>query len=314
MVEIMVSIVIGSVLVLGIVNIFISSKQSYRLQENMIFMQENGRFSLQTLNYSLRLADHWGGVLPEDLSNSATATGIAATTCNSAWILDASKGIEGYEGGTTSPINCINNADYVPDSDVLVVRYASPNGMIPNTSLSAQPAAAVYVHTEVGTNGQIINANDATIIAQASAAGRYNYPYAVEAFFIRPCAKPSGVNCGASDDTIPTLNRLGLVNGTLTVQPLIEGVEQMQVEYGIDNNADYSADAYATASGVTDWDKVVSVRLGLLVRDQNPDPQYTDTTTYPLPGGYSYTPSGTAAHYHRRVFTQMAQLRNRSRR
>ena len=64
---------------------------------------------------------------------------------------------------------------------------------------------------------------------------------------------------------------------------LIEGVENMQVYYGADNNADDSPDSYVPAGTVgLNMDKVVSIRIVLTLRtlDNNltetPDPAYGD--------------------------------------
>ena len=52
---------------------------------------------------------------------------------------------------------------------------------------------------------------------------------------------------------------------------IVQGVENMQLLYGEDTNAAdtvTNATKYVTAGNVTDWNNVVSVRLGLLVNSQ----------------------------------------------
>jgi type IV pilus assembly protein PilW len=44
---------------------------------------------------------------------------------------------------------------------------------------------------------------------------------------------------------------------------LVEGVEDMQIRYGVDTNADRAVDAYQTGAAVTDWEDVLSVRIAL---------------------------------------------------
>ena len=48
-------------------------------------------------------------------------------------------------------------------------------------------------------------------------------------------------------------------------QPLPEGVEDMQVLYGIDQNGDGVADRYVNADNVGNWSQVVSIQVALLV-------------------------------------------------
>lgn len=54
--------------------------------------------------------------------------------------------------------------------------------------------------------------------------------------------------------------------GTANAEELVEGVETMQVRYGLDTSGDRAVNAYVEADAVTDWQNVVSVRVGLLLR------------------------------------------------
>ena len=68
-----------------------------------------------------------------------------------------------------------------------------------------------------------------------------------------------------------------------------EGVENLQVEYGIDTNNDGQPDNFLTTAGiaalpavpgVNPWQNVVTVRIHLLTRSTQPTPGYIDTRTY----------------------------------
>jgi type IV pilus assembly protein PilW len=67
-----------------------------------------------------------------------------------------------------------------------------------------------------------------------------------------------------------TANPCGQDAGTLQTQPLVDGIENLQVLYGIDTDTDPEAagagfpNQYVKASGVTDWEEVVAVRVALL--------------------------------------------------
>jgi type IV pilus assembly protein PilW len=67
----------------------------------------------------------------------------------------------------------------------------------------------------------------------------------------------------------PSLFRMTLNStGGWTTQELVEGVDNLQVLYGIDTDVapDYAVNAFVTADKVTDWDRVIAVRLSLLLR------------------------------------------------
>lgn len=70
MVEIMVALLIGLVLLTGIVEIYIGSKQSYRLQDQAARMQEGARFALDSLNREARMAGFYGCSIYSEKDNN----------------------------------------------------------------------------------------------------------------------------------------------------------------------------------------------------------------------------------------------------
>src|ERR1035437_1396337 len=60
LIEIMISLLIGAFLLGGVLEIFISSKQTYRMQEGLSRLQENGRFALDFLAKDIRMTGFQG--------------------------------------------------------------------------------------------------------------------------------------------------------------------------------------------------------------------------------------------------------------
>ncbi|MDD1610693.1 MAG: prepilin-type N-terminal cleavage/methylation domain-containing protein, partial [Methylococcaceae bacterium] len=56
LIELMIAMLIGVFLMAGILQIFSSAKQAYRLQENLSRLQENGRFAMDYLTKGVRMA------------------------------------------------------------------------------------------------------------------------------------------------------------------------------------------------------------------------------------------------------------------
>ncbi|MNZ64753.1 hypothetical protein D3C78_829270 [compost metagenome] len=78
--------------------------------------------------------------------------------------------------------------------------------------------------------------------------------------------------------------------------PMVEGIERLHFEYGLDNTGDGVADEYVGSVAATDpewesWSDVVVVRISLLARALEVTPGYVDTNTYTFPGGVTYTPN-----------------------
>ena len=62
-VELMVAMTIGLVLLGGVMQVFLANKQSYRVQENLGRIQENGRFATDLIARTLRMTA-WQGDTP----------------------------------------------------------------------------------------------------------------------------------------------------------------------------------------------------------------------------------------------------------
>lgn len=116
----------------------------------------------------------------------------------------------------------------------------------------------------------------------------------------------------------PALYRAQLdATGNLaTPEELIEGVESMQILYGVNVDKDIrrTADSYLPANLVTDWQDVISVRISLLM-------QSVENGTVPNPQAYTfdgvtYDGAGTGSlpgdNRVRRVFSTTVSLRNRA--
>jgi type IV pilus assembly protein PilW len=148
----------------------------------------------------------------------------------------------------------------------------------------------------------------------------------------------SATACDAGDDNgspIPTLTRLTLEGSVLKQQPMVEGIENIQFEYGLDTDGDGDVDRFDTAlsspadgadtflNDVSDadsrkasWGKVVSVRVALVARSSTRDASLPSSSAMILvgdqgQGSSGYTPSD--GDYFRKQFTQTFQIRNRVR-
>ena len=331
LVELLVAITVGLILTAGLIQLFVANKHAYRLQEGVLDMQENARYSLQTLSHDLRMAGHWGGVESDVIGFTSSSA-----DCKGRLIGAELVGLTGIEGASTSPAptGCIADGDYVANSDVIVVRYATIDNRVAASALdSADNKDDLFVASIAGFNGMLDEG--AALSTEESAGGKfhdgtalmdgvYNYPFYVAAYFIRPCSVKAGTVCATTDDDnnpIPTLTRLVLRGKTLTQEPIAQGVEQMQIEYGIGKSGEVEAYKDADDMTATDWGNVSTVRIALVTRAGKMDTAYTDphnTTAkaYDLPGDDAednLIVTGDDGHYRRKVVTQVIQVRNSGR-
>jgi len=123
---------------------------------------------------------------------------------------------------------------------------------------------------------------------------------AVNSFYVD---SGKSLNCSSTIIKSPTVS-------TTSSQPLVEGVEDMQILYGVDTNADKIADTYLNAAAVTatQWPNVVTVRVSALYTTVNRIP---DTKTQ----SFTMLDNGTVTFtdgLRRQLFTATINLRNKT--
>ena len=143
------------------------------------------------------------------------------------------------------------------------------------------------------------------------------WPYIVRIYYVSSCSM-----CGS--DTIPTLKMLEFVGGnpSLSLVPLVEGIENMQFEYGIDNvgglppagcvavAGDGAPDIYTSAPNAAQWKDVMTVRVHLLARNDVITAGHTDGKSYNLgPAASAVSPGGS---FKRHVYSQLVRAVNPS--
>jgi type IV pilus assembly protein PilW len=92
------------------------------------------------------------------------------------------------------------------------------------------------------------------------------------------------------------------VLSTPTPQPLLLGIRDMQILYGVDADTDMVADRFFTAAAVTDWTRISSIRITMQVES-------ADNALPPGTSGAGVTSSGRIT----RPFVTTIQIRNRLR-
>lgn len=245
LVEIMVALVISLFLLAGLLQMFIGTRQSSRVQENLSRVQENGRFVIDFLSRNIRLAgyrsrstieegksfeDKFPGVRPIQGTNDDGTNGSDTLTVI----------FEGEGAGQGDIRNCLN---------------------APIISSAVAPVTSSNVFT----------------VSYDSASGKYELR----------CQSGAGV----------------------AAQAILEDIENMQILYGENTNGDAFgvAEYYVPANNVANWDRVVSVRISVLVRTK-------ENNLVAAPQAYSFngatvTPTDRRL---RRVFTTTITLRNRA--
>lgn len=316
LIELMITLLIGLVLIGGVIQVYISNFHATRTISGLSSQQENTRIALHVVTSAIQLAGHYGSVNNSDISTLGTLglTGIGG--CDEAWLTDVSMPIQGFEGGSAIsnvvnfPSNCIPTSQYVPNSDIIVVRYGSPTQLTALTNLKTNK---VYLRTAASqglTGGEILtgSSKDSSHLGNGlDGVGIYNYEYKADIFFLRPC---SALNDSSCTDGINTLVRYRFDGLTLTADTIAEHVEQFQIAYGEDTDNNNVADSWNGASSVINWNNVISTKINLIIRSEQINNQHNDNNTYAMVSDYTFTPSDDKQRYHRKLISKAVPLRN----
>lgn len=317
LVEVMVAMTIGIILLLALGGLFANSTRVFKVNDEFSRMQENGAYALNTIGADLRMAGFYGHMATNDLT---IPVAIAITNdCGTNWAINFAQAL-GTD--TLAGMSCINSANFLTGSFILVVRGATGIAVLP----AALNAGTLYVQSD--PSGGILFRGDqyaglGTPPKRLFLGGTEApiYPYLARAYYLRPCSRPTGTGgaCLASDDgnqPIPTLVRQELAGTTMSEVAIAEGIEAVRILYGLGTGGTGAPVTYTeTPTAAQFAERVVTARISLLVRSPKPSNDYDDRSrSYDLDGDgtaeVNCQEDGLPCNYHRHVFTQSFQVRN----
>lgn len=342
LVELMVSLTVGLVVVAAMTTMFVQSSRARNANDRANRQTESGRYALQLISTDLQQAGYFDA-FDADASSKTYQAPPAATpdpciTTLTALAQNLSLPVQGYDSPGSNPLGNCGITDIKAGTDVLVVRRASTCVAGPTADTGCDPAAAGDILFQASLCPNEIAAasyykldtNTANLtLHQQDCATLANYRrLQVHIYYIANNNKPN--------DGVPTLKRWEL--GAANPVPLVDGIEDLQVEYGIDFsptsgagaglllNGDgvpdavtASPDGYNGCSNLTHptcaqyWQAVVTANVHILARNVTLNPGYKDTKTYTLglnAAGTANTRGPYNDGYGRHVFQGLVRLNN----
>jgi len=317
LIEILVSLLLGMFLSAGIVVTYLESKRNYATEEEMARIQENGRYTLNLLKRELMLAGFFGGYLsPEEIAVSSVNSDCASTD----WALNASNAIEltNNHDSNSAPVtnvgtslSCLTGTEIQANTDVLSIKRTAGEPSLRNGVLADNYTASADQkwYLRIVDFGETLDWNKLAASdlqdPNGPAAPGVNVSYweaYSKVFYIRNYSDDPA-------DGIPTLCVQSLEGDDMTAQCLVEGIEEMQLEFGIDTDLDGVANIYTAAPSSADMGNAVVARIYLLVRSIDTQAGYTNTKNYRLG---QRTVAARNDGYLRRVFSTTVNIRNAS--
>jgi type IV pilus assembly protein PilW len=317
LVELMIAMVLGLLLTGALLTMLAQARKSFTQDEVFASMQDESRFAMQEFTRDISMAGYIGDILvPEVIVFDTSLTGTLGDDCESSAgetfayrLTDSGTGIDttlmGVDNITTAraveQFGCLSASELVAGTDIIAVKHLA--GAITATASLEEGDVAVRYN---GTVGSLF----VHPIAGSVPTPYEDRIYSPAIYYIRNFTDTAG-------DGLPSLCRKVLVGGTtvnMTTECIAAGIENLQVEYGIDSNGDGSVDSYISASTAADAAEIetaVSVRVYMLARTTDVDRAYTNDKTYALSNATSFSPDDA---FRRRVYTttvSVPNLRNR---
>jgi len=299
LVELMIAVAIGSVLMIGVIQLFSGMRGAYTLNESMSRVQENGRFAMEYLSTDLRMAGYMGC-----MSNPTQMDFYAHELDeDSDFLTNFAEGLRGYEARNTgpdddvviealSPETSTNLGNWNPSlpselsdsviegTDVLVVRYMDPDGvnLVPPVTTGSQwhtdgaddenkyPQNSLLLTTDCAGRAVLFRRNNNASSTNVQPSGSLPFEYrnmGEEGEMAR--AIQAAYYIGIPESTgIPTLMRQVIndsdgSNLDTEAVELVPGVEQMQILYGVDTTGSKDSSGNFSVNRYVTADQVTAV-------------------------------------------------------
>jgi type IV pilus assembly protein PilW len=307
LVELMVSMAMGLFLVGGALTIYVQGRATHEVNSKVAELQDNARLALDLMSRDVLLSDYWARTdepaaisrRTGDAANPMPAGLEPANDCYAGYYLNVEVPVDGANDDQIGAGNrfsaCVADAAREADTDILVVRHVSAT----ETPRAALVDDTVYLISNPVTGSLFVGGQP---LPAGYAADDPVNELVANAYYIGPSS-----TAGAG---VPSLRRMTLTNGpALSDEELVPGVEDLQVQLGIDTDADGSVNSYLSpGSPALAGARIVAVRLWLRLRAEKPEVGFTDGATYEY-AGRSVEPADSLR---RLVVSTTIQLRNRS--
>ena len=344
LIELMIAVTLGLLILTGLISVFVKNSLVRAEIERGNRQVESGRYAMSLLTDDLRMAGYFSSFNPYDSIISLGNPPLPLATMPDPCATDVASlnnsfffHVQGYDYPYTSASMPTCLSDVRTGSDILVIRRVSTCVAGPTTDpgcdavVSGDPyfqASNCYQSTELAINTALPAYYKAYFVLDTNMTSMTKH--AIDCTTIAPYRRYLThiyfvANNDNPNDGIPTLKRAELGPTGFTIVPLVEGIETIQFEYGVDINGDgvidgYTADpnsynACAGAACVSNWLNTYAVTINLLARNIDQSPGYTDTKKYTLgltASGLNNLFGAYKDAYRRHAYTAAVRLSNPS--
>ncbi len=264
--EVMISLVLSLIIVFGIYEVYQSIENTYRYLQALVYLQENGQMASYLLRSELSMTGYVGCRKIEDVFLRDNTKLIA---------------IQAYDAHSVASLSHAVAKQIVPTTDAVLVRYLSSHHA---TLLNAITTPTTQIHI---SDAPTLKDKQSLIIADCHHADRITLVgsnnYNGQWLQIDPAITQydEGSYVGELISSLFYIGNTGRVNSAgdpisaLYVhhmqdrdEELIENVDRMQVQYGVNSNAGELQ--FYSEHAISDWEKVQAIYIHLLLDSGEP--------------------------------------------
>ena len=330
LVEMMIAITISLLLLSGIVQVFLGTKQTYRLGEQIALLQENGRFGLDLVSRDIRMVGFQGCADPETIPASV----IALNAPTNYYALTGLRGSKNTSGGwdpalpselPTTVTDIYGNTHTmanlpVAGSDLIIVQHAgsmatplaanhnggstpltisaNPNGFAANNILMLSDCENAEIFRATAVNdtgtafeiGHALTGNTLDTFSKSYGTNAQLMHFVSNIYFVAPSMRRDGTT--RKNKKGDTINALYRVDADGILYELLEGVDNLQALYAerLSNN---NIRYMSADNSSLDMQQVDSVKIGLLMSTVEAVTETDDDRDY-LVAGTTIKPAGNS--------------------
>lgn len=302
LIEIMIATGIGLFIAAGIATVYVSSKETYMLRDQISEMDESARVAMKALRTHLERAGYSSNANPQLdnylLPSSFSPSSVICPT-GQANIINVNR-IANSSDGQSIGTNALTTNQIMARADTIGISFLADDQLLDDCTGSSWKNRCM-INPEASISTSVSQTPNAQLMRRVYSSFRVQ----------KNTSRQNSVG-----DGIPEL----VCGGSLNTysQPWAQGIENMQLRYGVDTvpstipsgqKKQWQVDDYWTATQVTAndaWDKIALVQVALLVRTMEPMFEQAEAKAYQLFDQNIVTND----RYKRAVYTTTIYLRN----
>jgi type IV pilus assembly protein PilW len=310
LIELMVAVAIGAFLMIGAMTVFMQSRTTFRVNQSVSRLQENARFALATIEPDIRMASYYGlatrGSRILGAASTTQPNGIGPGTCGPNWTIDLVNPVVGTNSVYPWPAGtCGALGGYQAGTDTITIRRTTdnPNPVLANNTLYVQSSRSqeslIFLNPPMPT----------------PPPGSQSFALRASGYYIASQSQ----SLGTKGTNIPSLHVKSLGSGpAITDNEILAGVEDLQIQFGIDTDVPGTANRGSIDRYVNPDDPVLTanpntvilaVRIWLRLRAEDIENGFSDTTNYAY-ADVNYTPTAAEQPFRRLLVSKTIYLRN----